>query len=318
MSVTAVNMTSPLTLAMIAGAVRKVEAPQRKTSNSVRASDGANAGYWSITTSVRAHELSLSSADDATAIAAAIADTAALGIEAAAGVVSEIQSKLVAAQGLQGGRADLNEDISELKAQLGTIAASSGFNGENWLQLEAGKRSKVESVIASVSTGADGEVSVKVIDFDTARSILINRQDAEEGILTRSYSGFSNGGDAYAYYLIDAGSAVPVSGQAREISISDETEHGELDGMISSVNAIFARLADAGTVIGTTRLRIAAGTDMLKDLQEAHDIGIGRMVDAELGEQAVRLKAIAAQQQLQTESFSIVNRHAAPLAALLR
>jgi flagellin len=81
-------------------------------------------------------------------------------------------------------------------------------------------------------------VSVNVIDFDTAKSTLISGQDAQDGLLTQSYSGTTKSGVAYEYHLLDANSAVPVAATSHEISVSDATTSAEFDGMISAMNSM--------------------------------------------------------------------------------
>ena len=316
MTVAAINSTSASALALLTGSTKALQASQTQFSSGLRVKEASdNAAYWSIATTMKSQELSLSSAEDATGISAAVADTAALGVEAAAGIVSEIQSRLIIAQSLGSGRAAVNGEITALKEQLGTIAKSSSFSGQNWLQLDSGQQPKVQSMVASVTQNEDG-VAVNVIDFDTAKSTLVSAEDADDGILTRAYSGTTSGGNSYEYFLLDADSAVPASPTAQVIEVSDATSYDEIEGMISSVNAMFSRLADAGSSIGATRGRISASTELLKDMQDVTQIGIGRLVDADMGEQAVLMRALQAQQQLQTQSLNIANTRATSMLNL--
>ncbi|SMC62100.1 flagellin [Rhizobium sp. RU36D] len=317
MSVTAINSTSASALALLTGSAKALQATQTQVASGLRVREAAdNAAYWSIATTGRAHSISLSSADDATGLAAAVADTAALGVEAAAGIVSEIQSRLILAQSTDVGRGAINDEITALKDQLKSIASAGSFNGQNWLEMGVNQRPKIESMVASITDDGKNGTSVNVIDFDTAKSTLISREEADDGILTRSYSGTTRSGNAYDYYLVDVGSAVPASFGAKEIEVSEDTTYDELEGMVSSVNAMFARLADAGSSIGATRNRISASSDMLKDLQDVTQMGIGRLVDADMGQQAVLLRAQEAQVQLQTQALNIANNSAGMLKAL--
>lgn len=317
MTVTAINSTSASALALLTGSTKALQATQTQVASGLRVREAAdNSAYWSIATTGRAHSISLSSAEDATGLAAAVADTAALGVEAAAGIVSEIQSRLILAQSIDTGRGAINDEITALKSQLTSIAGAGSFNGQNWLEMGVNQRPKIETMVASITNDANGGTSVNVINFDTARSTLISREEADDGILTRSYSGTTRSGNAYEYYLIDVGSAVPAASGAKEIKVSDETSYDELEGMVSSVNAMFARLADAGSAIGATRYRISESTEMLKDMQDVTQIGIGRLVDSDMGQQAVLLRAQQAQAQLQTQALNIANNSASTLKVL--
>ncbi|MBC7310966.1 MAG: flagellar hook associated protein, partial [Rhizobium sp.] len=204
-------------------------------------------------------------------------------------------------------RSAVNAEITQLKAQLGTIAQSSSFNGQNWLNLEAGQQPKVQSMVASVTSNGDGDVSVNVIDFDTAKSTLISGEDAQDGLLTQSYSGTTRSGVAYDYHLLDANSAVPVAATSKEIAVSDTTTRDEFDGMISAMNTMMTNMIDASASLGATRSRIASSTEFVQDLQDITEIGIGRLVDADMEEESAKLSAQKVQQQLQTIGLNIAN-----------
>jgi len=314
-----INSTSASALSLLTGSSKALEATQTRVASGRRVNEAAdNAAYWSIATTMSASNLSLSSAKDATGMAAAVADTAALGIEAATGIVAEIQSKLILAKSVGSDKNAINAEISQLKEQLGTIANSTSFNGQNWLNLEAGQSPKVESMVASVSSNADGEVSINVIDFDTAQSTLSSSGAASDGMLTKAYSGTTKSGASYEYYLLDANSAVPAPATAQEIKISQNTTSGELDGMISAVSSMLSNLTDAGAALGATRSRISSNTEFLNDLEDITAIGIGRLVDADMEEEATKLSAQKVQQQLQTIGLNIANSNMASTLALFR
>ncbi len=94
-------------------------------------------GYWSATGALGAERLSLASAEDATAFSAAIADSAAIGVETARAVVEEIRKRLIQAQAESAdNKGRIDGEIERLKAQLSAVVAKAGFNGQNWLKTE--------------------------------------------------------------------------------------------------------------------------------------------------------------------------------------
>lgn len=308
MTSVSINSTAASALSLLTGSSRALEATQTRVASGRRVDEASdNAAYWSIATTMSADSMSLSSAEDATGLSAAITDTAALGMEAATSIVAEIQSKLILAQAVGTNRFAVNAEITQLKAQLGTIAQSSSFNGQNWLNLDAGQQPKVQSMVASVTSNGDGDVSVNVIDFDTAKSTLVSGQDAQDGLLTQSYSDSTKSGVAYDYHLLDANSAVPVAATSKEIAVSNTTTSDEFDGMISAMNSMMTNMIDASANLGATRSRIASSTQFLQDLQDITEIGIGRLVDADMEEEAAKLSAQKVQQQLQTIGLNIAN-----------
>ncbi|MFD1747630.1 flagellin [Rhizobium helianthi] len=281
-----------------------------------RASD--NAAYWSIATTMKSSNLSLSSAEDAQGLSAAIADTASIGMNATVKILSDIQSKLVLAKSAGVDKSLVNKEISQLKEQLQTVAQSSNFGGQNWLQTEAGQAPKIQSMVGSVTSDAKGDVAINVIDFDTAKSNLVAKGDASDGLLTRSYSGITKSGAAYDFHLLNAGSQVPVSGASSEIGVSNSTTGDEIDGMISAVNSMLRGATDAAADIGATSQRIGSNVTFLQDLQDAYSRGVSRMVDANMEEEAVRQASLSVQQQLQTVGLNIANATMANSLKLFR
>ncbi|CDZ36068.1 Flagellin/flagellar hook associated protein [Neorhizobium galegae bv. officinalis] len=315
MSSISYNQSAASALLLLTGSAKALERNtiQVATGRNVNtASD--NAAYWSIATSMRSTGMSLSAVEDASGLAAALTDTASLGMEAATGLVSEIKAKLILARSPGVDRDAINAEISQLKEQLGTVAESSSFNGENWLR-SAGTPG-VKSLLASASTNPDGTTALNTIDFDTASTTLASSGDAADGLLTKAYSGTTDNGTAYEYYLLDTGSQG--SATASEIKISNSTTEDELDGMISATDSMLSSLTSAGAKLGSTSSRISANTEFLSKLQDAIDRGVGRLVDANMEESAVKLAATKVQQQLQTIGLSIVNEQSKRILDLFR
>ena len=315
MSSISYNSSAASALLLLTGSAKALErnTVQVATGRKVdTASD--NAAYWSIATSMRSTGLSLSAVQDASGLAAATTDTAALGMEAATSLVSEIKSKLILARSPGIDRDAINAEITQLKEQLGTVTESASFNGENWLS-SAGTPG-VKSLLASASTNPDGTIALNTIDFDSASTTLTSSGDAANGLLTKAYSGTTDNGTAYEYYLLDTGSQS--SATASEIKISNSTTEDELDGMISATDSMLSSLTSAGAKLGSTSSRISANTEFLSKLQDAIDRGVGRLVDANMEETAVKLAATKVQQQLQTIGLSIVNEQSKRILDLFR
>ncbi|EUC00604.1 flagellin domain protein [Rhizobium sp. CF080] len=315
MSSISYNSSAASALLLLTGSAKALER------NTIQVASGRNvntasdnAAYWSIATSMRSTGMSLSAVEDASGLAAAMTDTASLGMEAATSLVSEIKAKLILARSPGVDRDAINAEISQLKDQLGTVAESSSFNGENWLS-SAGAPG-VKSLLASTSTNPDGTAAVNTIDFDTASTTLASSGDAANGLLTKAYSGTTENGTAYEYYLLDTGSQG--SATASEIKISNATTEDELDGMISATDSMLSSLTSAGAKLGSTSSRISANTEFLSKLQDTIDRGVGRLVDANMEESAVKLAATKVQQQLQTIGLSIVNEQSKRILDLFR
>ncbi|MCF1480510.1 flagellin, partial [Agrobacterium vitis] len=137
-----------------------------------------NAAYWSIATTMRSDNKALGAVEDAIGLGAAKTDTAYTGMEAAIDVVSDIKAKLVAAREPGVDKDKINKELTELKNQLGSVAKSASFNGENWLYDNSETTGTTQEMVGSFVRGSDGNVSIKTISFDTTNSMLINDEAA--------------------------------------------------------------------------------------------------------------------------------------------
>lgn len=92
-----------------------------------------DAAYWSISTSMDSHTRSLAAVVDTLGLAAAKVDVAYAGLTQTESVLSEIRARLIAAHEHGVDPAHVQTEIDALVAQTVSIAASSSFNGVNWL-----------------------------------------------------------------------------------------------------------------------------------------------------------------------------------------
>jgi flagellin len=308
------NASSAAALALLTGSTKALE-DQQKVVVSGKTVDSAadNAAYWSMSTAMNSHSVSMSAAMDASGVAQATADVASLGMDQATSVVSKIQSKLILAKSSGVDKNAINSEISQLKEQLGTVAKSASFSGQNWLSSGTSKPG-ISSMVASVSTAKDGGLQVNTLDFDTSQTNLVSEGDAADGLLTKAYSGTTPAGTDYSYHLLETGSLTPSSGQ--RIAISNNTTNDELDGMIGATNSMLSSMTNAGAALGATSNRLADTSAFTKHLQDTLDKGVGKLVDANMEEDAVKLSAARVQSQLQTVGLSISNQQTQSLTQL--
>ena len=138
-----------------------------------------NAAYWSMATSMRADNKSLSAVNDALGIGAATIDVAYTGMNAAIDVVKEMGAKLVAARQPGVDKAKVQSEIDELQNQLRSIAKGATIAGQNWLGVDTGSASyqAEASIVASFarSSGVNGsEVAVGTLKVDIASNFLLD------------------------------------------------------------------------------------------------------------------------------------------------
>ena len=308
------NASSAAALALLTGSTKALE-DQQKVAVAGKKVDSAedNAAYWSISKAMNSNSVSMSAAMDATGVAQATADVASLGMEQATDVVSKIQSKLILAKSSGVDKNAINSEISQLQKQLGTVAKSASFSGQNWLDSGTSKPG-VTSLVASVSSGKDGGLQVNTLDFDTSQTNLVSQGDAADGLLTKDYTGATPGGTNYSYHLMETGSLTPSSGQ--KIAISNDTTNDQLDGMIAATGSMLSSMTSAGAALGATSNRLSDSSEITQRMQDTLDRGVGKLVDANMEEAAVKLSATKVQSQLQTIGLSIANQHTQSLTQL--
>lgn len=300
------NLTSALSVSMLE-ASRAATERVRQTTDATATQAADHSAYWTIPTTFNASSLSLGSVQEANGLAAAVTDTAVAGLEAATEIVSRIQQKLIQAKALGSNRPAIDAEIGGMKEKLADIVADSGFNGENWLTVEAGQRPKVASLIASVTSDERGELSINMIDVDTAQATLVSKENADDGILTRSYAGSSLSGVPYDYYLMDVNAAVSTSARSREIRINSATSSDELDGMISALNRVLIDMVGASAEVGAARNQISGEGDFIEALARPSELTNGGGVRADFSEADARRAAQETQAALQGSALNIAN-----------
>ncbi|SER93758.1 flagellin [Rhizobium sp. NFR03] len=298
-----------------------MEETQARVSSGYRVETAAdNAAYWSIATTMRSDNMALSTVQDALGLGAAKVDTSYSAMSSSIDVISEIQSKLVAASEPGVDKSKINKELTELKNQLAAAAQSASFSGENWLYNANVDAVGTKSIVGSFNRSSDGSVSVTTLDYDTATSIMIDLKDPARGQLTKGIDVSQPDGAgatvAATYHLIEAQGGVVGPGEI--IALDKDTTPQEIAGMLSAVNSILSNLTDAASTLGAITKRIDLQEGFVANLIDVIDKGVGRLVDADMNEESTRLKALQTQQQLGVQSLSIANTNSENILRLFQ
>ncbi|PYE29161.1 flagellin [Rhizobium sp. PP-WC-2G-219] len=298
-----------------------MEETQARVSSGYRVETAAdNAAYWSIATTMRSDNMALSTVQDALGLGAAKVDTSYSAMSSSIDVISEIQSKLVAASEPGVDKSKINKELTELKNQLAAASQSASFSGENWLYNANTAAVGVKSIVGSFNRSSDGSVSVTTLDYDTATSIMIDLKDPSRGQLTKDITVDQpdgvGGTTSATYHLIAAQGGVAAPGTVIELKTS--TTPQEIAGMLSAVNSILSGLTDAASTLGAITKRIDLQEGFVANLIDVIDKGVGRLVDADMNEESTRLKALQTQQQLGVQSLSIANTNSENILRLFQ
>ena len=172
------NASALSALQTLRGISSSMETTQGRISSGLKVGQASdNAAYWSIATTMRSDNSSLSAVKDAIGLGAAKVDTAYAGMESVIDIVKTIKDKLVTAQESSADKTKIQGEIKQLTEQLKGVVDSASFSGENWLKGAAGTKSVVGSFVRE-----NGSVSVKTIDY-TVKPLIST--DGTSGILDK-------------------------------------------------------------------------------------------------------------------------------------
>ncbi|MBB3560647.1 flagellin [Rhizobium sp. BK512] len=272
-----------------------------------KASD--NPAYWSIATTMRSDDKALSAVQDALGLGAAKLDTAYAAMDSAISVVDEIKAKIVAATEKGVDKAKIQDEISQLQSQLLSIAQSASFAGENWLVGGNSTKNVISSFVRDASNGVSVKTTDYALDSSTSGNVLFGLNtsgmiDTSSGLLGSSIVG-SYGGVSIIMPSI-------FSIDVTNMSL------GDLQVALQGVDLTIGKMTDAASKLGSMQKRIDMQQNFVSDLRDSIQSGIGRLVDANMEEEATRLAALQTQQQLAIQALSIANASTQNILILFR
>ncbi|MDP2118920.1 MAG: flagellin [Hoeflea sp.] len=328
------NVAATAALQTLRSIASSMETVQNRVSSGFRVDSAAdNAAYWSIATTMRSDNRALSAVEDALSLSAAKVDVAYNGMEASVEILDEIKSRFVVAREPGVDRSKVWKEISELKNQLLSVAQSSSFSGQNWLYLatpyDAANNTQDKYLVGGFTRDSNGLVSVQTIKLDFRDETQVAEPSdtwamfdfmtghiGDLGIATSPNfavdAGFTN------WWVLFKSPSPTVAGYpaVTEMEITSSTTDTDLDEMIVVVDAMLQYTIEKAANYGAVKGRIDMQSDFAKSLSQSIDMGVGRLVDANMNEESSRLKALQTQQQLGLESLSIANSNAQTLLTL--
>jgi flagellin len=301
------NSSAMTALKVLQNTNKELESVQNRVSTGMRVAQASdNAAYWSIATTMRSDNKALSTVQDALGLGASKADVAYTAMNSAIEVVDQIKTKLVAAREPGVDRSKVQDEITQLQAQLTSIADAASFSGENWLSVDSGAAgySSTKSVVASFNRDSAGAVSVGTVDIDTSAIALFDADATGTGILDTEFTTTGVG-------------AVTVSVSNLDITAAG-IDNDDLDDMISAVDSALTSMTAAASDLGAAKSRIDIQSNFVSNLMDAIDRGVGKLVDADMNEESTRLQALQTQQQLGVQALSIANSSAQSILKLFQ
>jgi flagellin len=272
---------------------KNLESTQSRVSSGYKVQNASdNVAYWSISTTMKSDNKALGAATDALNIGSAKVDVAYDAMDSAIDVVNEIKSKLVTANESSTDKDQIQLEIGKLQEQLGSIAQSASFNGENWVVANA---SSTASVVDGFVRSSDGTVKVSTASFSTGSYAMFSSVDETTGI----------------------GSA-GILGDVSAITLTSATSATDLEGYMNTVESALSSLTDGAAALGALTTRIDMQSTFGSKLSDAIDAGVSGLVDADMEEESAKLSALQTQQQLAIQSLSIANSSSSSILSLFR
>jgi flagellin len=275
-----------------------------------------NSAYWSIATIMKSDTRALSAARDGLDFGAAAADTATVGMRMTIDIVDEIKKKLVNALERGVSHKKVNDELTELKEELRTLAESSTFNGVNWLIRKSAADDIGPEVVSGFGRSADGTVAVQTLTFERAADYGTNHlidEDSNSGILTNATFA-ANVGATTDWVLLHGKNQTLHT----EIALDANTTRAQIEEMVSVTDQMLLAITHVSADLGSLSSRIGLQKDFAYDLSANNTRGVGRLVDADLDASAAKLRAIDARQSLTTAALAIANQAPMNLMPLLK
>ena len=284
---------------------KRLDATQNAISTGFKVNSASdNAAYWSIATTMRSDNKAMSTVQDALGLGAATIDVASTAMESAIDVTDEIKKKLVAAREPGVDRVKIQSEITELQAQLSSIATSAAFSGENWLSVDASATgySATKSIVSSFNrTGTS--VSVGTISINIATVELYDADD-QSGIIDQDRTATAGN------FKVSTLDISTLTDTAADLTTIDE--------YISGVDAAITEMTTAATNLGAAQARVDIQKDFVSSLMDAITRGVSQLVDADMNEESTKLQAMQVQQQLGVQALAIANGSSGNILSLFR
>ncbi|MBS1180740.1 MAG: Flagellin-like protein [Proteobacteria bacterium] len=306
------NAAAMTALQTLSNTSKALDTTQNRISTGMRistASDGA--AYWSIATTMRSDNKSLSAVQDSLGLAAATVDVQYTALTSTVEQLTEIGKLLVSAKepGVDLGK--IQKEIKTRLDQIQSVASSSVFNSENWLAADpaAGTQKQLVGSFSRVGSA----ITIETVNYDIAGSLLYDTAAAgATGIMDK----------ASIVGLVTTAASSDNSIAAIDISkltaATEADRQGDLTKIITAVNTQLNGLTDAASNLGALKTRLDTQKDFVKSLTDAIDRGIGQLVDADMNAESTRLQALQTQQQLGIQALSIANSNSQNILSLFR
>ncbi|MEM9356970.1 MAG: flagellin [Pseudomonadota bacterium] len=267
-----------------------------------------SAAYWAISTTTSSDNGALSAVRDALALGRSVFDVAYSGLDLVRQNLEDIKELIVSARQPGITRANVQEQIAGLQADMINKAGASVLNEQNFLAIaDSATENMTKSVVASFERRG-GSVSISTIDIDISTVYLTDGAATPTGILDIDRT-------------VGAG-ATAVTSSVLDVDIGALTDSATdlaiLENYLTLVDDALIEVISAQNEVGVALARAESQETFVNALVDANERAVGALVDANMEEESTRLRALQTQQQLAVQSLAIANTSAQNILQLFQ
>ncbi|WP_128561020.1 flagellin [Methylobacterium crusticola] len=276
------NISAMTALTTLKGINSQLDITSNRVSTGQRVSSASdNAAYWSIATTVRTDNASLSAVKDSLGLGSSAVDTAYNGLNSILTDMQNLRAKLQTA--LQPGvdRSKVQTEIAAIQSKMKATADSSVSSGQNWLSVDSSNAATykaTQKIVAGFSRDSNGAINLSNVDVGVSEIALYDANTSAT-VTTPAIAAQVTGTKALTG-TIDFSSLNEVS---FSISTKIDAVTTNTANIVLNKTSLKAAVADLAKVTTTELLdainnQIAAsGTANLKRLVKASLDGDGRL-----------------------------------------
>lgn len=295
---------------------------QRRISSGLRVEKASdNAAYWSMATTMRSDIRSMDAIQDGLGMSQAIIDTAALGTAKVLERLTAIKGLLLAAREPGSDRAKLNLQMEQEKLGITAIVKSSSVGDQNWLEGSQDVSVQTAFLPLAAVRGKNGSYSIKSIEIDRSLIAIADYGNTFNGfggpltgtLMVDEPSGAGTVAKFYTLIKTDYNGSGSVF-----MTLGNSTTNDNIEGMLMAMDQMTNYAMDSATTLGAISQRLQMQMESNMKFIAAATKGVGRLVDADMGTESVRIKALQVRQELGIAALSIINQKPALLLQLFR
>ena len=167
------NTAAMTALTTLKGINQQLDATSNRVSTGQKVSAASdNAAYWSIATTVRTDNASLSAVKDSLGLGSSAVDTAYNGLNSALSDLQNMRAKLQTAMQPGVDRSKVQTEIAAIQSKMKATADSSNSSGQNWLSVNSSSANTAyqatQNVIAGFARDASGAISFSKVEINVS------------------------------------------------------------------------------------------------------------------------------------------------------